>query len=60
VGACRQHPGRRQTLTADAVIPAVMALVFLGLLIYFRSIGGYKAVHLQGTEAPRTNVTSTA
>ena len=52
--------GDRQTLTADAVIPAVMALVFLGLLIYFRSIGGYKAVRLQGTEAPPTNVTSTA
>jgi MFS family permease len=43
--------GDRQTLTADAVIPAVMALVFLGLLIYFRSIGGYKAVHLEGTES---------
>jgi MFS family permease len=38
--------GDRQTLAADAVIPAVMALVYLGLLIYFRSIGGYKAVHL--------------
>jgi hypothetical protein len=43
--------GDRQTLAADAVIPAVMALVFLGLLIYFRSIGGYKAVHLEGTGA---------
>jgi hypothetical protein len=32
------------------VIPAVMALVFLGLLIYFRSIGGYKAVHLEGAD----------
>jgi MFS family permease len=42
--------GDRQTLTADAVIPAIMALVYLGLLIYFRSIGGYKAVHLEGTE----------
>jgi hypothetical protein len=42
--------GDRQTLTADAVIPAAMALVYLGLLIYFRSIGGYKAVHLEGTE----------
>jgi hypothetical protein len=43
--------GDRQTLAADAVIPAVMALVFLGLLIYFRSIGGYKALHLEGTKA---------
>ncbi|MPY89379.1 MAG: MFS transporter [Luteitalea sp.] len=43
--------GDRQTLVADAVIPAVMALIYLGLLIYFRSIGGYKAVHLEGTDA---------
>ena len=48
--------GDRQTLAADAVIPAVMALIFFGLLLYFRSIGGYKAVHLKGaglaTEEP--------
>jgi len=43
--------GDRQTLTADAVIPAVMALIFLGLLIYFRAIGGYKAVRLEATGA---------
>jgi MFS family permease len=43
--------GDRQTLTADAVIPAVMAVIYLCLLIYFRSIGGYKAVHLEGTDA---------
>jgi hypothetical protein len=41
--------GDRQTLTVDAAVPAVMALVYLALLIYFRSIGGYKAVHLEGT-----------
>lgn len=38
--------GDRQTLRVDAAIPAMMALIYLGLLIYFRSIGGYKAVHL--------------
>jgi MFS family permease len=43
--------GDRQTLRIDAVIPAVMALIYFGLLIYFRSIGGYKAVHLKGTES---------
>jgi MFS family permease len=45
--------GDRQTLTADAIIPAVMAVIYLCLLIYFRSIGGYKAVHLAGTDAAR-------
>jgi MFS family permease len=39
--------GDRQTLKADAAIPALMALIYLGLLVYFRSIGGYKTVHLQ-------------
>ncbi len=45
--------GDRQTLTVDAAVPAVMALVYLALLIYFRSIGGYKTVHLEGTDYRR-------
>jgi MFS family permease len=40
--------GDRRTLRADSVIPGVMAIIYIGLLIYFRSIGGYRAVHLQG------------
>ena len=39
--------GDRQTLIADAVIPSMMAIIYLCLLIYFRSIGGYKTVHLR-------------
>lgn len=50
--------GDRQTLRADAVIPAVMAVVYLCLLLYFRSIGGYKVVHLAGAENPRTEALS--
>ena len=38
--------GDRQTLLADAAIPAAMAVIFLLLLLYFRSLGGYKAVHI--------------
>jgi DHA2 family metal-tetracycline-proton antiporter-like MFS transporter len=45
--------GDRKTLRADAFIPAVMALIFLLMLIYFKSIGGYKPVHLQGTDASK-------
>ncbi len=33
--------GDRQTLVADAAIPILMAVIYLGLLLYFRSIGGY-------------------
>ena len=38
--------GDRETLVADAVIPSTMAVIYLCLLIYFRSIGGYKVVRI--------------
>jgi MFS family permease len=40
--------GDRKTLVADAAIPAAMAVIYLGLLLYFASIGGYKPVHIDG------------
>jgi hypothetical protein len=40
--------GDRKTLVADAVIPATMAVIYLGLLAYFAAIGGYRPVHLDG------------
>jgi MFS family permease len=42
--------GDRETLKADAYIPAVMAVVYLLLFLYFKAIGGYSTVHI---EAPR-------
>ena len=43
--------GDRRTLIADAFIPATMAVIYLGLLLYFKSIGGYRTVHIDsGTE----------
>ncbi|MFN3191609.1 MAG: MFS transporter [Aureliella sp.] len=39
------HGGRR-ALTLTSYIPGAMAIGFLGLLIYYRSIGGYKVIHL--------------
>jgi hypothetical protein len=41
--------GDRRTLVADAAIPATMAVIYLGLLAYFASIGGYKPVHIDGS-----------
>ncbi|HXG47644.1 MAG TPA: MFS transporter, partial [Methylomirabilota bacterium] len=35
--------GDRKTLKADAFIPAAMAAIYLLLLVYFKTIGGYKA-----------------
>jgi MFS family permease len=46
--------GNRMTLRADSIIPAIMACIFLMLFIYFKSIGGYKPVHIAGTSAAPT------
>ncbi|MGN6642478.1 MAG: MFS transporter, partial [Verrucomicrobiota bacterium] len=49
--------GDRKTLRADAVIPLIMAVVYLGLLFYFRARGGYQTVRLKQTEiAPNKTV----
>jgi hypothetical protein len=45
--------GDRQTLIADAVIPSIMAVIYLGLLVYFRSIGGYKVVRIEEAHPQR-------
>lgn len=44
--------GDRKTLKADSFIPAAMAAIYLLLLLYFKTIGGYKVVHLEGTGVP--------
>ncbi len=38
--------GDRKTLVADSAIPVSMAVIFLMLMIYFRSIGGYRPLTL--------------
>jgi len=38
--------GDRKTLKADAYIPAAMAVIYLLLFLYFKTIGGYKPVHI--------------
>ncbi len=43
--------GDRETLKADAYIPAVMAAVYLLLFLYFKTIGGYKTVHIESRPA---------
>jgi MFS family permease len=38
--------GDRKTLVADSYIPAVMAVIYLLMMLYFKSIGGYKPVEI--------------
>jgi MFS family permease len=50
--------GDRRTLVADSFIPAIMAVIYLSLLVYFKAIGGYKPLQITreqiagGIEAP--------
>ncbi len=39
--------GDRATLKADSAIPATMAVIYLLILLYFKSIGGYKPVRIE-------------
>ena len=38
-------------LKLTSIVPALMAVIYLGLLIYFKSIGGYKALQISGEQA---------
>ena len=38
--------GDRKTLKADAYIPAAMAVIYLLMLLYFKTIGGYKPLQI--------------
>ncbi len=38
--------GDRRTLKADSFIPLTMAAIYLLLMLYFKTIGGYKVVHI--------------
>ena len=40
--------GNRRTLKTDSLIPATMAVIFLLLMLYFKGIGGYKALSIEG------------
>ena len=40
--------GDRKTLRADSFIPAAMAVIYLLLALYFRVIGGYRALTIDG------------
>lgn len=41
--------GDRQTLKADAFIPGTMAVLYVLLFLYFKAIGGYRAVSIGDT-----------
>jgi MFS family permease len=42
--------GDRSTLAADSFIPLTMAVIYIAILLYFKSIGGYKVLTLAEEE----------
>ena len=44
--------GSRKTLVADSFIPAMMAAIYLLILLYFKSIGGYKPLSIDEGSGP--------
>jgi MFS family permease len=44
--------GDRKTLKADAFIPAIMAAIYILIFLYFKAIGGYKAIKIDDAPAP--------
>lgn len=48
--------GNRDVLKVDSLIPAAMAVIYLLLMLYFRTIGGYKPLSIEemagGVEGP--------
>jgi MFS family permease len=49
--------GDRKTLIADSAIPATMAVIYLLLLLYFKTIGGYRPVHIDAGKEPAGETT---
>ena len=43
--------GDRQTLKADSIIPLTMAVIYLLMMLYFKSKGGYKPLTIEEQEA---------
>jgi MFS family permease len=46
--------GGRMALKITAAVPAIMAVLYLLMILYFKAIGGYKPVHIDGGQAKGT------
>jgi MFS family permease len=51
--------GDRRTLGSDAILPMIMAGIYLALLLYFKSIGGYRPLSV-GEAEPKSAASSGA
>jgi hypothetical protein len=44
--------GGRMSLKWTALIPLIMAIGYLLLILYFKTRGGYRQVHIEGAQKP--------
>jgi MFS family permease len=48
--------GSRMALRITAVLPIIQAVLLIGIMLYFKSKGGYKQVHIEGVGAAAKEV----
>ncbi len=46
-----EKDAKQKALATISILPVIMLLSYIGLMLYFKSRGGYQAVHLSGDEA---------
>jgi MFS family permease len=46
-----EKEAKQRALSTISILPGIMLLAYIGLFLYFKSRGGYKAVNLTGDEA---------
>lgn len=46
-----EKEAKQRALSTISILPGIMLLAYIGLFVYFKSRGGYKAVNLTGDEA---------
>ncbi|RYX82493.1 MFS transporter [bacterium] len=47
-----EKDAKQGALSAISILPVIMLVSYIGLLLYFKSQGGYKAVYLNDAESP--------
>ena len=51
-----QTNAKQGALSTVAIFPAIMLVSYLGMMMYFRSIGGYKQIHLNEEETSEGSI----
>ncbi|MDC0937192.1 hypothetical protein OAS39_12985, partial [Pirellulales bacterium] len=50
-----QAAAKKSALSTAAIFPSIMFVCYLGLILYFKSQGGYRAESLEAADSQRVN-----